>query len=160
MDPEGLETVHLEEGDVAAYVDRALSLGERARVEAHLADCGRCRDEVIQVTQLLRASRVRRRWYVAAGLAPIAPKGDVMTADKLIWSGVSQADGYRPTLFDGNGSVIWKSQTSDTVAALPHSVTLRRGLPYYWKVEARTGSEGWVTSELVEFTVAGPGPPK
>ena len=73
MDPEGLETVHLEEGDVATYLDRTLSVADRARVEAHLADCERCRGEVIQVARLLHALVVRRRWYGAAGLAAVAP---------------------------------------------------------------------------------------
>src|ERR1044071_8492463 len=72
MDAQGPETVHLEEADVAAYLDRTLSVADRARVEAHLADCERCREEVTQVARLLHDSVVRRRWYSAAGLAAAA----------------------------------------------------------------------------------------
>ena len=67
---------HLENGEVAAYLDGALSPSERTRVEAHLADCDACRMEVIDVGRLVRARPSPRRWYlpvaaVAAAAAAI-----------------------------------------------------------------------------------------
>jgi len=32
------------------------------------------------------------------------------------------------------------------------------GRPYLWKVEARIGFDRWVTSTLVEFSIAAPSP--
>jgi hypothetical protein len=36
---------------------------------------------------------------------------------------------------------------------VPDSVTLLPGQAYYWKVEADTGWDRWVSSRLVEFSV-------
>ncbi len=55
--------LHLETGEVASYLDRALAPDEQARVEAHLADCADCRRELIEVSRL-RHARFRSRWWV------------------------------------------------------------------------------------------------
>jgi hypothetical protein len=49
---------------VAAYVDRALSTEARRIVELHLADCEECRQEVAEVTSLVRRSRHRGWSYI------------------------------------------------------------------------------------------------
>src|SRR4051812_36504279 len=87
------------------------------------------------------------------GPRPIAPSGEVPSADTLLWSSVPGADGYAVRLFDANSSVLWETQTTDTVAVLPATIGLRAGASYYWKVEARAGFDRWVSSELVEFVV-------
>jgi anti-sigma factor RsiW len=66
---EGQET-HIENGLLAAYVDRRLPAAEEARVEAHLAACDDCRLEVIEVRRLL--STRARRWPVIAALGAAA----------------------------------------------------------------------------------------
>ena len=38
---------HIDEGDLAAYLDRTLSDADRRQVEAHLSSCDECRAEVI-----------------------------------------------------------------------------------------------------------------
>lgn len=59
-------TDHLPDTTVAAYADGRLGRDERRRVEAHLAGCTHCRDELIEVSRLV----VRRR-----RLPPMVPLG-------------------------------------------------------------------------------------
>lgn len=89
---------------------------------------------------------------------PVSPVGTVAAAHVLVWTRVPGADGYRVTLFDAAGRVAYETRATDTAAALPDSLVLVAGRPYLWKVEARTGFDRWVTSELVEFAVAGHSP--
>lgn len=188
MDAETKARSHLSTEDVAAYVDRALSAADRSRVEAHLADCDDCRDEVVTVTRLLRTRRQPVRWYIPAGAAaaavallllwpgparepsvppsyrepaiaaaaapvPITPRGTTAAATRLVWSSVPRAERYRLFLFDDVGRVVWETQLPDTSAMFPTAVRLRSGLRYFWKVEAQTGWNRWVASDLVEFTI-------
>jgi hypothetical protein len=87
---------------------------------------------------------------------PIVPIGTVDAASELTWSSVSDASGYRVRLFDPDGTVIWEHETPDTVVALPSTVLLTRQTAYYWRVEAQTGFDRRVESELVEFRLRGP----
>jgi hypothetical protein len=89
---------------------------------------------------------------------PLSPVGVVAAANALVWRRVPGADGYRVTLFDAAGRVAYETLATDTAAALPDSVVLVDGRPYLWKVEARTGFDRWITSELVEFSIAGHSP--
>jgi anti-sigma factor RsiW len=84
---------------------------------------------------------------------PVMPRGRVASIKSVVWSAVPYADGYRVRMFDSAGTVIWESETADTLAPLPASIVIRVGHPHYWKVEARTGFDRWVASDLVEFTV-------
>ena len=52
--------LHLTAEQTAAYLDRVLPPGERATVDAHLAACSDCRDEVAALTPLLRPRSSRR----------------------------------------------------------------------------------------------------
>lgn len=89
---------------------------------------------------------------------PVSPVGTVAAASVLVWTRVPGADGYRITLFDAEGRVAYETRATDTAASLPDSVVLVARRPYLWKVEARTGFDRWVTSELVEFSIAGRSP--
>ncbi len=93
---------------------------------------------------------------IASGSAPttISPAGLVATAAELRWGAVAGADRYRVTLYDASGRVIYEIEPPDTVAALPDSLRLRPGKRYLWKVDARTGFDRWVSSNLVEFSIA------
>ena len=84
---------------------------------------------------------------------PVAPAGPVATVDTLLWSSVPHTNRYRVRLFDADGAMIWQTQTRDTAVALPTSVRLNPGIPYYWRAEARVGVERWVESTLREFTL-------
>jgi hypothetical protein len=60
------------------------------------------------------------------------------------------------TLFDRDGSVAWRTQLADTTVLLPDTVRITRGVPYYWKVEARIELGRWVSSDLTSFTLDPP----
>jgi hypothetical protein len=85
---------------------------------------------------------------------PIAPQGVVAAAEALVWLRLERADRYRGTLFDASGVVVWRTETGDTVAALPDSVRLEPGATYLWRVDARVDIDRWVQSEMLQFTVA------
>lgn len=94
----------------------------------------------------------------ASAPVPVSPLGTVAAASVLVWTSVTGADAYRVTLFDAEGRVVYETRATDTATSLPDSVVLVAGRPYLWKVEARTGFDRWITSELVEFSVAGHSP--
>ncbi len=101
-----------------------------------------------------------REPVVTTTVAPIgiAPRGAIATAPWLVWTRVPHADRYRLTLFDATGRVIWESQTRDTSAAFPKTIGLQPRASYFWKVEAQTGWNRWVGSDLIEFSLASPRP--
>lgn len=86
------------------------------------------------------------------------PRGVTASGRLFVWTAVPRADRYRLALFDEAGSVVWETQTADTAAPLPASLRLRMGATYLWKVEAQTGWNRWVASDLVEFSVGSPRP--
>jgi anti-sigma factor ChrR (cupin superfamily) len=90
-----------------------------------------------------------------AALSPIptSPIGSVARPAALRWRPVAGADRYRVILFNADSRVVYEQQLSDTILALPDSVTLTAGATYIWKVEARTGWDRWESSPLVEFVV-------
>ena len=90
---------------------------------------------------------------------PVAPVGVVAEAANLRWAGTSGADRYRVTLFDAAGRVLYEVQVADTAVAIPDSVTIVPARSYLWKVEARTGWDRWASSQLVQFSIGGRGPP-
>jgi putative zinc finger protein len=64
--------LHLSGEDAAAYLDGGVSHAERARIEAHLAECDTCRDEVVAVVRLLHRRSAPRRWMAGLGIAAAA----------------------------------------------------------------------------------------
>ena len=81
------------------------------------------------------------------------PRGGVALLRAMTWSSVPHADEYRVTLFDRDGSVAWRTQLADTTVLLPDTVRITRGVPYYWKVDARVEMGRWVGSDLTSFTL-------
>lgn len=75
MNHEALDR-HPEPGEIAAYSDGALSAAARATLQAHLAVCVECRDEVVEVSRILRTvpatRRARRRVWIPAAAAAAA----------------------------------------------------------------------------------------
>ena len=84
---------------------------------------------------------------------PVSPVGAVERADHLVWRTVTGADQYRITLFDDEATVLWRTITADTIAALSDSLLLRPGARYLWRLEARVGWDRWEESDLAEFTI-------
>jgi len=89
-------------------------------------------------------------------LAPraVRPVGTVGDARSLEWTSVPGALRYRITLFDAEGDALWQTLQSDTVAAVPDSVSLPPAA-YYWQVKAEASPGRWAESELIPFTVVG-----
>jgi hypothetical protein len=109
------------------------------------------RQPVVSVTD----TEPHRAQSVTTTVAPnlIAPIGVVAVTDTFRWTSVPRADRYRLTLFDREGTVVWEVAGSDTAMAPPVSFAGKRGTAYLWKVEARTGRDRWVASELIEFSL-------
>lgn len=92
---------HLETGEVAAYLDHVLPPGERDRIEAHLADCAECRQEVIEVSRLRRTRARRSRWMIvgpAVAAAAVAVLVIARPADTPAPGPVLRDGGERPGL--------------------------------------------------------------
>ncbi len=83
----------------------------------------------------------------------VTPVGTTSEVSVLIWTRVGGADQYRMTLFDSEGSVMWREMTADSSVAVPDSITFQPSRPYLWRVEARIGWDIWESSELLEFRV-------
>ncbi len=61
----------------------------------------------------------------------------VSSAVVFTWRSAGADASYKITVQDGAGAVIWPATVSDTSAALPASITLAPGTPYFWSVDAR-----------------------
>ncbi len=85
---------------------------------------------------------------------PIWPLGSVPTIEAIEWSSVPGADRYSVTVFDENGGVLWQTEVTDTVAALPSTLHLSPGEKYFWSVRARTGWDRWADSPVTEFSLS------
>jgi hypothetical protein len=96
-----------------------------------------------------------REPMISSTVAPaaVAPRGVITAVPTLTWTSVPHADVYRLTLFDDAGRSLWETQTADTTAAIPATIPLREHASYFWKVEAQTGWNRWVASELIEFSI-------
>ena len=110
----------------------------------------------IRLSPLTDADPQHRAPTIGSGATPIpaAPIGTVAGAPTLGWRSVAGADRYRVTLFAEGGAVLYESQLADTLLSLPDTIVLLPAQRYLWKVEARTGFDRWVASDLVEFTIA------
>jgi hypothetical protein len=71
---------------------------------------------------------------------------------RFIWNSVPGAQ-YRFTLTDANGSVVWETSTTDTVALLPKEKTLNASNSYYWNVDALAEDGSSVTTGVRELKV-------
>ena len=103
----------------------------------------------------LSPPNVTHRGPVGAQNEPrlIAPRGAVEHSTPFIWSSVPGADRYRIVVYDPDGSPRYRQETTDTVLAVPDTLVVPRTEPYYWKVEARTGWDRWLSSDRTDFTV-------
>lgn len=64
-------TAHPSDAELAAYLGRELLGEELERIERHLAQCARCREEVIDAEEILRPPR-HLRWKVVVPVAAAA----------------------------------------------------------------------------------------
>jgi len=96
MSAEGRVPGHLESGEVAAFLDGALSPPDRSRLAAHLMQCDACRNELIEMARLFHTRPRRRRWYVPVGAATAVAAAALLL---VVWSRpgteVAVPSGYR-----------------------------------------------------------------
>jgi len=93
-----------------------------------------------------------------AAPAALAPQGLSSGPTRLEWTSAPRNRGYRVTLYDDRGTVLWETETSDTVAPLPDRIRLRPDATYFWRVEAKTGWHRWTSSALTPFSIRSPVP--
>jgi len=68
----------------------------------------------------------------------VTPVNDAVVDPRHVaftWHSAS-ADLYRVVLLTGTGAPVWTGETTDTTLALPDTVPLQRGQPYFWRVDA------------------------
>lgn len=87
----------------------------------------------------------------------VAPVATVTSADSLRWTSVPRADVYRVTIWRVDGAVVWQADIRDTVHALPLEITASGERSFLWEVQARTGWDRWVVSDIAELTLTTPG---
>lgn len=137
---------------------RVAGVGAIAALAAAVTFMVRGSSDSARVTQPMVAmtdAEPHREQSMTTTVAPnlIAPIGAVAVADTFRWTSVPRAALYRLTVFDREGSTVWQTEGIDTAVALPVSLPRESGTAYFWKVEARTGWDRWVASELVAFSV-------
>ena len=76
----------------------------------------------------------------SAGPVPRAPMGRTSLPLDLRWSPVTGAREYRVTVFDPEGTIVFRISTMDTLLTVPDTVGLHPGGSYFWRVEADLGT--------------------
>jgi hypothetical protein len=89
--------------------------------------------------------------------APVVAYGPIGTAPRaglrFIWSAVPGAESYRLTVSADDASTVWSLSGTDTLAALPDSVTLRPNEHYHWVADVLLSDGSTRSTGLREFTV-------
>lgn len=145
--------------DEVADVSRVVTTGTGGGVRRHRALLPAVAAAALLLTwvgaaRMTSSPPVVHRDQASAGSAvplPHAPIGRVIQLPGFVWTSVVYADRYRVRLYDRDGRMLWEHEGADTTVAAPATPLLKAGAAYFWKVEARTGFERWVTSELIEF---------
>ncbi|MBV9496783.1 MAG: hypothetical protein JOZ54_21245 [Acidobacteria bacterium] len=95
--------------------------------------------------------------YRALSVEAIAPVGDLAEAPReLRWKPVAGATGYAVELREVDRTLLWRSETSASVLALPADVVAQcaPGKSLLWDVAARRGSDVLASSGVQRFRVA------
>jgi hypothetical protein len=124
MTDHDLKQGHLENGLVAAYVDGRLAAVELARVEAHLAECAECRQEVVAVRRLLRSRTRRWTWPAIAGLGIAATLLLVLSR-----SGDQGGPGRPPLRGDGSDG----RDAPVAIAPVPNTTIAPESIGFAWR---------------------------
>jgi len=85
---------------------------------------------------------------------PRAPVGATSLPVNLVWSSVAGAREYRVTVFDSEGTIVFRAPIGDTALTLPDTAGLRTGASYFWRVEVGQGAGG--RRPPTRFTVVEP----
>lgn len=138
---------HIDNGVLAAYLDRRLAEEDRERIEAHLADCEECAEQIAIATRSLTGLR-RRRWpvvavpgLIAAGIAAVLVLGPVAGG-----SGVEEG----PVLRDGPGRLGQVGEEPIRVVAPGNGVLLPRdSLQFAWSPVAEDAFYSFTITDAV-----------
>lgn len=84
---------------------------------------------------------------------PRAPIGSASLPVDLVWSSVAGAGEYRVTVFDSEGTIVFRAPTGDTALTLPDTARLQVGATYFWRVEVGPGSGSGGRRPPARFTV-------
>ena len=123
------DEMHLDAGTVAAYLDRQLDAGERERVREHLADCDRCRAEMIEVTEAVDSIAKRpRRWLTVPAAAAAAVAALLLIGGPLMRS-ADQGDVLRAP---GQSRLPLDTEEITAVTPPPGSVITPSELVFAW----------------------------
>jgi hypothetical protein len=114
---------HLDQSQVVAYLDRMVPRAERDRIEAHLAECAECRDEIVEARELMRQARRPRRLLINGGFVAVAAALLFVVWPSLHGRGANPSS---PTFRDGVTS-------SALVAYAPIGEASRADLRFVWK---------------------------
>ena len=176
---------HLAASEVAAYVDGSAAPAARARLQAHVAQCDVCRDELVDISRLAAARRPRRTakaWIPAAAAAALVFLLIVPDDRERQHREGALTTTVAPRAIAPVGVV--DSATSLTWSAVPHAdgyrvrlfdssgtvlweretadttlaLQLPRGRAFFWKVDAGTGFDRSASSDLTEFSIRAPRP--
>ncbi len=83
MTPDEANEQHLDTEQIAAYLERNMTPEELPRVEAHIAECKRCRREALAATRIL-GMRARRRWLYAGGTLAAAAVASILLVSQRV----------------------------------------------------------------------------
>ncbi len=129
---------HLEPHEVVAYLERTLPAPERTRIEAHLAACEDCSNEIAEVWRLWRPGARPARW-LPVGLAAAA----VVAAVVLL-----RPAGHRPERAAGD-LLRGSERGSEVITVAPADSAVVQGRPVLvWRpVAGATGYRITVSRE-------------
>ena len=103
----------------------------------------------------LTAAGVRMRLPAqSSGIAPLAPRGIVLTPDALVfrWEAAPGNPQYRFQLGKSRTQIIYETTTGRTELQLPAEIALAPGARFQWRVDI--ASSGPMTGRWQEFAVA------
>jgi anti-sigma factor RsiW len=110
--PEG----HLEPHEVSAYLSGTAEPAARTRIEAHLADCAECTEELVAVRQLRRAPATMSRRLALVGAAAAAVIAVVLVGHR---AGGPAGPTSPPVRGDGSAAVTTVSPADGATVAAP-----------------------------------------
>jgi len=100
-------------------------------------------------------STADRQGSVSIGVLAPPSNGTVNPAAvTFVWHAGGAGASYQLTVTDDVGGVVWTLATTDTVAALPDTVTLTRGSRYHWYVDGLFEDGRRASSGVHSFTTA------
>ena len=77
-------------------------------------------------------------------------------APTFVWRPVADAHRYRVELLRPDGTMVWKTELSDTTGAPPDPSLLEPGIEYRWLVEVEASGGVVERSEMHRFSLRGP----